>query len=137
MPRPLSSISRMKLSGFQAQSNPGLGRLRVFDDVVDGFLEGEEDVVADFRRNRDRGQLRRQIGAVTQSGQREIFLRVFAGVIDQAVQRVVGGIDRPDNFIQRTGRFARGLGNLLRVRFDFRRAYPCRLRPFRRAAPPG
>ena len=33
------------------QPNPGLGRLRVLDDIVNGFLEREEDVVADFRRN--------------------------------------------------------------------------------------
>jgi len=49
---------------LQAQSNPGLGRLRVLDDIMNGLFKREEDVVADFRRNRNRGQLRRQIRAV-------------------------------------------------------------------------
>jgi len=103
------------MSGLQLQSHPDFGRLRMFNHVVDRFLEGEKNVMADFRWNGDRRQLGRHLGAVTQSGQREVFLRIFADVIDQAFQRVVGRIDRPDDFVEGTGRFARGLGNLLRV----------------------
>ena len=104
---------------LQAQPNPDFARLRVFDDVVDGFLEREKNIVAHFRRNRRRRQLRRHVHAITQSGEREIFLRVFAGVIRQTFERVVGRIDGPDDFIERMRRLARGFGNLLRVRFNF------------------
>ena len=112
-----------ELPRLQAQPDPRLGRLRVLDDVVDGLLEREKSIVADFRRNRNCGQLRRQFRAVTQPGQREIVLRVFAGIVDEAVQRVVGGVDRPDDFVQRTGRFPRGLGNLPCVRLDLHRRF--------------
>ena len=35
-----------ELSGFQPQPYARLGRLGVLDDVVDGFLESEENIVA-------------------------------------------------------------------------------------------
>ena len=120
-PRPLSSISNVKRSGSSRKRMPGGRGLRMFDDIVDRFLGGEENVVADFGRNGHVRQLRRHFEPIAQAGQREIFLRVFADVIDQPVQRVVGRIDRPDDFIQRAGRLARGLGNLPGVGLDFRR----------------
>ena len=84
----------------------------------------------DFRRNRRRRQLRRQISAITHAGQREIFLGIFAGVIGQAVERVIRRVDGPDDFVERARRFARGLGNLPRVRLDFRRNVLVRFRHF-------
>ena len=56
---------------------------------------------------------------VTQAGHREIFLGVFANVVDQSFQRVVGGVDRPDDFVQGAGGFAGGLGDLPGVGGDF------------------
>jgi len=77
--------------------------------------------VAGFRLESNCGQLSRHIRAATQSGKREIFLRVFANVANQTVQRVVRWIHRPDNFVEGTGCFACGLGNLLRMHLDFLR----------------
>jgi hypothetical protein len=48
---PVVLNAQHKIAGLQPQSNPDFGCLRVFDHIVDGFLEGEKNVVADFRRN--------------------------------------------------------------------------------------
>jgi len=56
----------------------------------------------------------------TQPGQREIFLRVFADVIDQAFRDVVGRIDR-QTISSRERVFRARSGNLPGVGFNFRR----------------
>src|ERR1019366_171392 len=54
-----------------------------------------------------------------QAGQRKIILRVFAGVVGEAFERVVGRIHGPDNFVERTRGLARRGADLLRVLLDF------------------
>ena len=58
-PRPLSSISNVKRSGSNRSRILHLGGLGVFDDVVHGFLEGEENIVPHVGRDGVRRQLRR------------------------------------------------------------------------------
>src|SRR5664280_472860 len=70
---PVVLDAQRKLAGLQSQSNPDFRCLRVFDHIVDGFLEGKKNVVADFRWNGDDGQLGRHLSAITQAGQREVF----------------------------------------------------------------
>ena len=121
---------RIKRSGSSRNRIHDFGRLRVFDDVVDGFLEGEKNVVAHLRRDGDGRQLGRHLGAITHAGQGQIFLRIFARIVDQPFQGVVGGIGRPDDFIQGPGCFARGLGNLLCVGGHLSRGILVRFRHF-------
>jgi hypothetical protein len=107
----LSWISSTKTSASSA-ADGGLGGAGVFDNVGHRFLGGQENVVARLRGNGRFGQLRRHIQAVAQARHRQIILGVFANIVDQTVQRVVGGVDRPDDFVQGAGGFAGGLGNL-------------------------
>src|SRR5882762_6028705 len=100
-PAPVVFDLQNKSAGRQPQPDPGFGRLRVLDHIIDGFLEGEKNMVTDFRRNVGRGQVRRDIGAITQPGEREIFLRVFAGTIGETFQGVVGGSDAAAHFPER------------------------------------
>ena len=73
----------------QPQADFHLGRLGVFDDIVDGFLEGEKDVVPQVGRDDLRRELGGHVQPIAQTGQFQVILRVLAGVIDQALQRVV------------------------------------------------
>ena len=95
--------------------------MRMTNDVRDSFFGGEEDVVAEFGRDRRIGQLRRDVEAIFQAGDGEIFLGVFADVIDEAVERVVGGIDGPDDLVEGMSCVAGGLRNLAGVSFHIGR----------------
>src|SRR5882724_8732549 len=107
-----------KGAGIQTQAYPRGGGVGVADDVGDGFLGGEEDVMADFRGNGGFGQAGRDVEPVAHARDGEVILGVLADVVDEAFEGVVGGIDGPDDFVERTGDFAGGLGNLAGVVAD-------------------
>src|SRR5215469_9344086 len=58
---------------LQAQSNPDFRSARVFNNIMDRFLESEENVVAHLRRNDRGGQLRGEIHPAGQARQCCIF----------------------------------------------------------------
>ena len=107
------------MSGCQLQFNARLGGVRVLDHVVHRLLERQKHIVAHLGQNGGGRQTRRQFGAIAHAGHGKIILRIFAGVIGEAFERVVGRVHRPDDFIERVGGFARGGANLLRVLFNF------------------
>ena len=108
-------------AGIEPQAQPGGRGVGVFDDVVDGFLGRQKYVMAELGRNRDVGKLRRNFQTIAQRRQREVFLGVFADVIDQAVQGVIGWINGPDDLIKGAGGFEGSLRDLAAVGRDLRR----------------
>src|SRR5664280_3616961 len=69
---------------FEDEPDPGLRSLRVFYNIGDGFFEGEEHIVAEFRGNGDIRKLSGDVEAVSQTCSCEIILGIFAGIADQA-----------------------------------------------------
>ena len=78
-------------------------------------------MVAEFRRNRRGREFRRHVQPAAHPRRRQKLLRVFADVGHQAFKRVVRRVRGPDDFIQRMRCLGGRLGNLPRVRLDFRR----------------
>lgn len=105
-----------------AEAEPGFGGFGMFGDVVDGFFDGEKDVVADFSAEMKRRKMSGDIEAATDAREAEMFLGEFDGVSEQIFQRVVLRIYRPDDFVHGAGEFAGGAGDLADVRFGLGRA---------------
>ncbi len=95
--------------GMQSQRDAHLVAGGVPDGVVERLFEGEEEIVAGLGRERPGGHLDRQVEPAAHIGRDEEVVRVLAHVVDQAVERVVLGIDGPDDLIERTRQIAGGI----------------------------
>ena len=133
---PSSSISKVKRFASRCKRTTAAVARAWRTTFVTGFLGGKEDVVPQFWRNRGGRQTGRNVEAIIQAGHGEIFLRVFADVIDQPVESVVGRIYGPDDFVERASGFTGGLGNLAGRGLRLPEAGFCRLQPFRQAERP-
>jgi len=90
-------------------------RARVFEDVVEGFLDHKKQVVPGVRRQRKPGQLQGHFEPAIHVGVLKKFVGIMADVFDQPVQRVVLRVDRPDNFVQGFNRVTRGVDDFADV----------------------
>ena len=93
------------------------------DDVGNGFLRREKHIVPDLRGNGGAGQLGRHIQPVADAGHGEVFLGALANVSNQTIQRIVGRVDCPNDFIEGLSGFTRRLGDLSGMRFHFFRRF--------------
>ena len=91
--------------------------------IVDGLLGGEEQVVALDGIERQGRQLLGHIETAADAGQREVVLGELAKESGEAFQRVVAGIDGPDNLAEAAGigfgaaeNFIQGLARRIIVR---------------------
>src|SRR5688500_2483970 len=92
----------------------------MFGDVVDGFFDGEENVVTDLSAEMQRRKMRRNVEAATDARDAEMFLGEFDSVGQEIFEGVVLRVNRPNDFIHGASEFARGAGNLADVRLGLR-----------------
>jgi len=100
-----------------------LGGAGVFDDIVEGLFEGEEDAVTDFGGERRWGKRNGDVEAAADCGGTQELLSEAAEVSDEAVEGVMFGVDGPDDFVHRAGEFAGGAVNLLDIIGDVREGF--------------
>src|SRR5437762_3848215 len=101
--------------GSEADAN--LGGRSVFENVIEGFFDGHEEVVAFLGGDGAIGQSGGQIHPAANAAVLEIFLRVLKNVIGKIVERIVFGIDGPNDFIHSLDNFAGGFGDVLDMSF--------------------
>lgn len=94
-----------KHSGNMGDMNPHFRRPRVFHRVIQRLLKGQKEIVPHFGQQHDVRQLMpRQFQAARHPGNSQVVLaKLHAFLRDKALQRIIRGIHRPDNFIQRGG----------------------------------
>src|SRR5690348_6868771 len=73
----------------------------VFEDIVQGFFDGEEEVVANFGRQPNAGNFGRHLKTTSDACAFEKPADVEIDVGDEAIERVVFRIHGPDNLVQR------------------------------------
>jgi hypothetical protein len=83
--------------GSGDEADPHLAGGGVLDHVVQAFLEGEEDVVADLGGKLAGGQVERHVEAAADAGEGEEFAGVVAEVVGQGVEGIVARGDGPDH----------------------------------------
>src|SRR5580704_6067545 len=91
----------------------------VLVDVVERFLAGKVEAVADFRRDDDVRQIVRRGEPAARRGVLEQFIYALAKVADEAGQGVVLRQDGPDDFVEGLDGFAGGGGDFSGLRADF------------------
>src|SRR5690606_8921232 len=93
-----------------------LRRAGMFDDVVDGFLQRQEEMAANVSTQRHRAQIVRNLETAAQTGGGRLLLHELRRVLGEALHAVVSRIHRPHQFVHRLQRVACG------VRYGARRA---------------
>ena len=90
----------------------------VFEGIVKGFLDDQEQAVTGLRRQRAFWQVQRQLQPAAQTGAFEEFVGVAAHLLDQTVPGVMFGADRPDDFVHGTNRGPGEAGDLPNVNLN-------------------
>src|ERR1035441_109640 len=85
----------------------------MLDNVVEGFLASEVEVVTPLRRKAQFGHLNRNIPTTPQAGPGQIVLREFAEVSQKAFEVVIARVDGPDDLIHFAGEGTGAGGNLI------------------------
>src|SRR5271156_2729561 len=86
---------------------------RMAYDVAERLLDGQEKIMPDLRRDRFGGRILGQIQVAANAGGTHEIRGELADVVDEVRQRIVGGIDGPDDFIERIGRLAGRRGDFI------------------------
>src|SRR5205823_13153447 len=93
--------------GIQRDPEPDLGGGGVFGNIVQGFLDCEEKVVARVRGERARGHVGREVQPTANACRAKVILGVFAQVGDQARERVMFWVYSPHDFVHGSKDYAR------------------------------
>ena len=99
-PQPLSSMVNSKPPFRIDKSQVNFGGLGVLDHVVEGFLGGEKDIVAQTRWQRPARQLQRDVNPGANARRPQKLVAQVGQVTDQTLQRVVPRTDGPDDFVE-------------------------------------
>ena len=108
-PRPIVLDGQFEGIRAEAERDECLGRSGMLDDIMEGFLEGEKEVVADLGGERPKGELLGEVQAATDARGAEEIEGELLQVVGQAFDGVVPGVDGPDDFIHRAGQLAGGV----------------------------
>ncbi len=101
--------------GLVVEGDADFGGAGVFDGVVEGFFEGEENVVADLGGQGPRRDADGEIEAAADVGRVEKILREFSEVGGEAVKGVVARVDGPDDFVEGASEVARGVVDAVEI----------------------
>ena len=121
-PRPLSWISKVKPSASKRRRREASVARECLTTLVTASLAARKTLWRVSRKWRFWAVAALNVETVTQARHGQVFLGVFANIIDECRQAcLVGRVDGPDNFVQGVGGFAGGLGNLAGVHLGFLR----------------
>src|SRR5262245_61837555 len=108
------------------QPETDLAGSRVLGDVVQGFLDGKEQVVSNTDSQSYVWKLPLDVESALQAGRRQVLLRVLAHIGHQTVERVVPGRDGPHDLVDGLGELARGVRDLSEMAISFFGRFPAR-----------
>ena len=111
---------------FQPQFQAHFRSARVLDDIIQSFLKGEEEIVAQFSVHGPGRQGSGQVHTAAQACDAQKIFRKGRSVIHEAAERVVLRINGPDNFVHCASEPPGHVGDLAQVIFLFQRRFTLR-----------